>query len=338
MMLEKIGRIWVSSAKSRLRKRIDLAGYREPPLQSFGIMTMLLTVLGIAWAFYLVFGLIGVGTYGLYTILVLVFFAALSLAALFFAGYVLLRVYFEVAIYQRTMSIEKNLSSYLREFSTNLRAGEEFVDALERATSPVLGPLDTDIKRMVIEIRGGEKVADVLASYANRYDSYIIDETFSVIREAYLGGGGLAPILDRIADHLDVIDQLKKEAIASISNYIIFMSVVAVVISPILFSLAYSLVDLLQVLLRRVATSGGSTQVLPAFVTQFNVNLQDFITFSRIAIAFIAGSAAAIIGIVRSGNLRGAPALIVLYIAASLIIYQISLALFSTFFSGLFVI
>ena len=336
-MIEKLGTLWLPKRTSTLSQRFALAGYTAPPLKAFGWLTIVLTLLALVWSFTTVFWVIGTEAYGIFTILILVFFSAVSLIALFIAGYIVARIGVEVRIYQRVAWIEKHLSNYLREFSTNLRAGEEFVDAFERATSTEFGPLDSDIKRLVIQIRGGEKVADVLAEYEARYDSYLIEETFGVIREAYLGGGGLAPILDRIATHIDVIDQLKKEAVASISNYIVFMTVVSVIISPLLFALSYNLLDLIQMLLHRVVAGGGTTQVLPVFVTQFNVNLSDFITFSRICIAIIAGSSAAIIGIVRSGNMRGAPSLVILYTVVALIIYQLSLIAFTAFFGALFV-
>lgn len=335
-MIEKLGTLWIPKRTNTLAKRMALAGYTAPPLRGFGWLTIVLTALALVWSFITVFFVIGPEVYGVYSILILVFFSAVSLVALFIAGYIIVRIGVEVRVYQRVARIEKHLSSYLREFSTNLRAGEEFVDAFERATTVEFGPLDRDIKRLVIEIRGGERVADVLAEYAARYDSYLIEETFGVIREAYLGGGGLAPILDRIASHIDVIDQLKKHAIASISNYIIFMTVVSVIIAPVLFALSYNLLDLIQMLLNRVA-AGGGTQVLPVFVTQFNVSLPDFIAFSRICIAVIAGSSAAIIGIVRSGSVRGTPSLIILYTVVALIVYQISLVAFTAFFGALFV-
>lgn len=336
MIIDRIGHAWFSHPKNRLAERAELAGFEQPPERMFGWLSLVLTIAAIAWSFALVFGLIGRSAYGYLTVLVLVFFVAISLVVLGIATYVLARVFFEIRLYQRVSSIEKNLSGYLREFSTNLRAGEEFVDAFERAVTPSLGAFGTDIDRLVIRMRAGDRVADVLTWYTERYDSYIVEETFSVIREAYEGGGGLAPVLDRIADHLDVIDQLKKEAVASIANYMIFMTVVAVVIAPLLFGLSYNMLDLLKHLLSRVAANGNNPY-LPAFVTQFNVSLPDFVVFSRICTSIIAGSAAAIIGIVRTGNLRGAPALIIMYIIGSLIVYEIALIALKAFFGALFV-
>lgn len=337
MIIDRIGEAWFANPKSRLSRRAELAGFEEPPVCVFGWLTVVLTIAAIAWSFELVFGLIGTSAYGALTVLVLVFFVALSLVVLGVAGYVMARFFFEVRLYQRVSSIEKGLPGYLREFSTNLRAGEEFVDAFERAITPSLGPLGIDIDRLVIRMRAGDRVADVLASYTSRYDSYLIEETFSVIREAYVGGGGLAPVLDRIADHLDVIDQLKKEAVASIANYMIFMTIVAVIIAPLLFALSYNMLELLQELLKRVAAT-GSNPYLPAFVTQFNVSLPDFVAFSRICTGVIAGSAAAIIGTVRSGNVRGSSALIVMYILGSLVVYEIALILLKAFFGVLFAV
>jgi hypothetical protein len=91
---------------------------------------------------------------------------------------------------------------------------------------------------------------------------------------------------------------------------------------------------LIQSLLSRLALSGSS--YLPSFVGQLQIEFGQFTWFSRISVALISGSAAAIIGIIRRGSLRGASILIFLFIGISIAVYQLFFLLLSNVFVILF--
>jgi len=201
--------------------------------------------------------------------------------------------------------------------------------------TPQLGPLNDDIQRIVVDIRSGMMIEKVLKDYTRRYDSYAINETFEIILEAYKGGGGLSEIIDRIAENLEVIHYLKKNAIASVSNYIIFTTLVSLIIAPLLFALSYNLLWLIKTLLDRLILS-GATQSILRFAGQLDISFSDFQIFSRVGIGIISGSAASIIGLIRRGSLRGAPVLILIFIILALVSYEISFALLRYMFQILY--
>ncbi len=324
-----------SRQMAKLRKLFLQAGYKELPYSRISITFFTTLLIAVFWYVYIV---IASGMRHLGWIFILatcLMFIIIFEIVLLFASFVVLRFYLSVKIFNRVQSIEQNLPLFLREFSTNLKAGREFVDALEDSLTPELGALNDDIADMVVRIRSGKMIEHVLKEYTLRYDSYAINESFEIILDAYTGGGGLSEIIDKIASNLDVIHYLKKNAVASVSNYIIFMTIVSIVIAPLLFALSHNLLWLVESLVSRVFSTGSSAYV-SSFIRPLDISFSDFRIFSAIGVVIISGSAACIIGIIRRGSFKGAAALVVFYSALSLAVYFISLMVLKGLFTALF--
>ena len=333
-----IAHVLFLGSRENLKRKVKQTGMKAIPYKMFNYAFIIAINLSIIWTAVFFIARRSYFTWDFTTIAFLIpLFFIISTAFILIATIITVRLYLEARAFSRTTKIEKNLPTFLREFSSNLRAGREFVDAIEDATSPQFGPLHEDISELVVSMRSGMLMNQVLTDYAARYDSYVIQETFDVIRDAYNGGGGLAEIIDRIADNLGVIDYLRKKAVASVSNYIMFMTIVALIIAPLLFGLAYHLLSLIQNLLDRVVSTGAS-QFTPTFVRSLTINFNHFIIFSYIGLAIIAGSAAAITGIIKTGTTKGSLVLVLIYVSIAFIIYNISYWMLEMFFRALFLI
>ncbi|MBN1157187.1 type II secretion system F family protein [Candidatus Woesearchaeota archaeon] len=308
--------------KNRIRRISKRLGHEKISFRLFGTMFLIVEALCTLSGTY-VLGIMG-------TILGLV--AGVILFCIIQTGIILL---FNYLAYNRVQNIERNLPLFLHDFAINLRAGREFVDALSSSLSEELGPLNEDLSQLVVEIKSGMMTEKALLEYGNRYDSYTLKEIFTIIVESYRGGGELSDIVEKIAENLELVHYLKKSAVASVSNYIIFISIVALVISPLLFSLSNNLLILINKLIGRVL-SQTSSSIMPATVMSVNVDFDEFILFSRIAVSVIAGSAAAIIGTISKGSLRGSLGVILSYIAISNIAYQVFLLALNWVFNVLF--
>jgi hypothetical protein len=333
----RIGRFLFSNRyRVKVREMFLKAGYNEIPYAILGKLFIATFVVSLFWCVYFIWATKLMTEYGvLFAMAVFVLAFVVMEAVIFFVGTLIMWLYLEITTFNRTQVIEANLPLFLREFSTNLKAGREFVDALEDSLTPELGPLNDDISMLVVQIRSGKMVPKVLKEYSMRYDSFIINETFEIILDSYQGGGGLSEIIDRIADNLEVIQYLKRNAIASVSNYVIFTSIVSLFIAPLLFALSFNLLSLIQQLLGRVVASGTGAN-LPFNLTALDISFGDFSLFSRFAVAIISGSAATIIGLIRTGKLKGAAVMIVLFVLISLIVYEVSLALLTHVFAALY--
>jgi len=321
--LTELGRIIVSSGnRSALRTRFIKAGYEDIPYRGIAKGLIASLVVTVLWYIYIVIAT-SIISYGIFFFLAsMLLLLTIFEIVLVFAAWILMLMYLDVKAFSRTQDIELNLPLFLREFATNLKAGREFVDAMEDSLSPHLGQLNDDMQKLVIDIRSGIMTETVLKNYSKRYDSYAINETFEIILEAYKGGGGLAEIIDRIAENLEVIHYLKKNAIASVSNYIIFTTIVSLLIAPLLFALSFNLLQLISTLMNKIVVQGNVPGFLGA-IQGMNINWDDFKNFSRLGVVIISGSAAAIIGIIRKGSLRGAAFIIPMYAAISFVMYEI---------------
>jgi pilus assembly protein TadC len=329
----QIGRLVLRPWKESITPRLRKAGLSEIPFHAAGLI--LFSLLFIAAIGYIYISIAMYKTLGLLLIIILapivlsLIFLLVSLTGLF-----LLSTYLEIAAYNRLQGIEQTLPLFLRELSTNLKAGREFVDALENSTEEDMGALHEDICELVVQIRSGKMIEKVIEEYTKKYDSPIVEETFDIILDAYKGGSSLADIIDKIAENLEVIFYLRKEAVASVSSYVIFMSIVSLVIAPLLFALSYNLLSLIHSLLAKVYSSG--TNYLPANIGSIDINFDDFRLFSQIAIVIIAGSSAGVIGIIKKGNLKGSLAIIAGFVVTGLLSHWIFLIVLTWLFGNLY--
>lgn len=308
--------------KKSIRGSFYRAGLNDIPYASLLVSSLLVffMVLGGLTFFYIYSGFNGSGV--LFGLLYFLIIFPISLSIVFLVLFFLSRIFLSMVIFNRVQKIEKNLPTFLREFSTNLKAGREFVDALEDAISPDLGPLYKDLKAVLVEIRGGKSSRDALTKYSMKYDSYSIREIFEIIVSIHEGGGRLSDICQKSAKNLDRIEYMKKSAIASVANYIVFTAVVALVISPVLFALSYNLLSLIQDLFLRLATTGQNQMFSGSFT--IDVDFEQFKTFSYAGISLIAGCAAIIISMIKRGSIREAPLRIVIFVLVAVIIYIIA--------------
>ncbi len=335
-LAESAGRFYSNFVdRNRMRERCVRAGYADIPYTAIGRSIFLTFVISLA-VYFLIIYRTGLLSYDWVFVAVtsLVFYAVIEGITLlvFLVG---LQLFLSVKAYERTQRIEDSLPLFLREFSTNLKAGREFVDALEDSLNPQLGPLYEDMRAVSTRIRSGIMTEMVLKQYSERYDSYAINETFEIILDAYRGGGSTAEIIERIAENLEVIHYLKRNAVASVSNYIIFTSIVALIVAPFLFALSYNLLWLIKNLLDRlVLTNAGPTYM--SLNRSLDINFGDFTLFAKTGLGIIAGSAASIIAIIRKGSIKSAPGTIIIFVAVAVVVYIIANTLLSNLFMALF--
>ncbi|MBT3407210.1 type II secretion system F family protein [Candidatus Woesearchaeota archaeon] len=334
--LTQIGRYLISSKrKNTIRKLFNKAGYDDIPYENIAMGFFGSILLSILWYIFIIFTS-QIKDYGVLFILTTsVLFIFIFEIILIIVLIVIIRIFLSVKKYNRIQSIESHLPLFLRELSTNLKAGREFVDALEDTLTPELGIFNEDIKKLLVQIKSGKMIEKVLLDYSRKYDSYAINETFEIILEAYKGGGGLAEIIDKIAENIEMIHFLKKNAIASVANYIVFTTIVSLLIAPVLFALSYNLLELVSDLLTRLVVSGAQSSYLD-IGGRLDISFKDFKFYSQLGVGIIAGSAASIIGIIKRGSLKGAPILILTYISLSILIYNLALYLLNHAFEILF--
>ncbi len=312
--------------RPKLRNYLLKAGIVEVPYWFFGILfyiTYFLTFLVYYFGFW---GTISEQTGMLVFLYVFLIWVLIPLA--FIALFMLfMYLYLDIRIFNRTKKMEDVLPDFLQEVSSNLKGGLAFEKSLWVAIKPRFGILANEIALAAKKVMTGTDVDIALNEFANKYNSPMLKRAMELIVSEIQSGGKVADIIDRVVENLKKTKALKEEMTASVLTYMIFIGAIVIFISPMLFALAYNLLIVISkvaALLATTAATGGTTGLL-SNIGNINVNKEDFIWFSRIALGVIAFFSSMIVSIIEKGNIQGGVKYIPIFVVSTEVMYIIAL-------------
>jgi pilus assembly protein TadC len=316
----------------KIRAYLSKTGAYEVPFSLYGkvfVLSMLLTI--IAYFLFVLPKIQSSNTFFLIisSFIMLTIVEFIFIALLFFSFW----THYEFVIFRRTLRIEEVLPDFLEEVSTNLRAGMSFDKALWNSVEPEFDVLEREIEIVAKKVMAGEDTEKALKDFADKYNSTLLQESMDMIIIGLKSGGNISDLIDRIVDNVKQASYLRKELIASVTSFIIFIAAVAVVISPILFALSFNLMQIIQGLGEKLTS--GSNLSLPFKVGAKSINPEDFILFSKIAVIIISSVASIIIADLREGSIKAGIKYLFIFIPSAFIIYIVSLQLFTGVFGVL---
>ena len=336
VFLEEFGKAFVPKKFTpNLRSYMLKAGFNEVPYKFFGMLfyisALVTTLIFIAFIYpYLKkFSLLQIYIYS---------FLSWFVVQLFFATLFILLVYFymDLKIYKRTRKMEEELPDFLQVLSANLKGGLTFEKALWAAIKPRFGVLGSEMAKASKKVMTGYDISKALTDLADKYNSLMLRRTIDLMISEIESGGNVSQLIDRLVDNLKETKELKDEMSASAIAYVIFISVIVVVISPLLFALSF---QLLLIILNFIGQLSGATQNIASSPFKFsktNVKPEDFRTFSLIAISVIAFFSSLIVSIVEKGDIKGGIKYIPIYIFGSMAFYFFFMKLLGSLFGGIF--
>ena len=262
----------------------------------------------------------------------------MSFLALTFVELILITVvffsfwtYYEFLIFKRTRMIENVLPDFLEDVSVNLRAGMSFDKSLWNSIRPEFGVLEKEIETVAKKVMAGQDTEQALKDFADKYDSTLLHESMDMIIIGLKSGGNIADIIDKIVKNVKDAHFLNQELIASVTSYVIFIAVVAVVISPVLFALSFNMMQIIQSLGEKL-NSGVSTGVVSINFGENKVKSEDFVLFSKLAVLIISGISSIIIADLREGSIKAGLKYVFLFLPISYIIYVVMLKAITALF------
>ncbi|MBN2368318.1 type II secretion system F family protein [Candidatus Woesearchaeota archaeon] len=240
-------------------------------------------------------------------------------------------IYYEFIIFRRTTMIEEVLPDFLQEVSINLRAGMSFDKALWNSVEPEFGVLEKEIEIVAKKVMAGDDTEEVLNEFAHKYNSTLLQESMDMVLVGIKSGGNIAELIDKIVENVKEASFLRKELVASVMSYVIFIAVTAVVISPILFALSFNLMQIIQGLGEKLTTAAsyGVSFFSPG---ETNIKPEDFILFSKLSVIIIAAVSSMIIADLREGSIKAGIKYVLIFGPVAYLIYVVSLALFTGIF------
>ena len=341
IFLEEFGKAFVPKRfRPNLRKYLLKAGMSEVPYRFFGLLfyisALITTLIFIIFIFpYLKkFSPVEISVYSFISwFVVQMFFATLSIMLVYF--------YLDIKIYHRTKRMEEQLPDFLQVVSSNLKGGMTFERALWAAIKPRFDVLGSEIAKASKKVMTGYEVSMALTELGDQYDSLMLKRTIDLMISELESGGNIAELIDRIVDNLKETKELKDEMSTAGISYVIFISVIVIVIAPLLFALSF---HLLNIVLGFVGKFSAAMQrvssISPLFssvsTSEVKLNPRDFKLFSIAAIFIISLFSSLIVSIVEKGDIKGGLKYIPIYVFGSIAFYLLFLKVLGTLLVGIF--
>lgn len=334
--LEEIGKAFVPKRfRPGLRSYLLKAGISQVPYKFFGIL-FYMAVLTTGGVYLLTNFYSTISSQPLLLIFLFVFLFWLISISLFsmiiIAG---IYFYFNMKIYNRIKIIEDNLPDYLVLVSTNLKGGLSFEKSLWNSIKSEFDILAEEMSIVSKRVMTGNDLVEALMELAAKYESPTLKRTLNIIIGEVESGGQVAHVLDQIIENLRKTKMLKNEMAANTLMFTIFIGAIVMIISPLLFALAFNLVNILISVsaqigpsLQSAATSGLSFQI-----NEISIDVDEFKTFSVLSLSVIAIFSSMILSIIQKGDIKGGIRYVPFFLAVTLLLYFVFLTVLSGFFS-----
>ena len=336
--LETFGKAFVPlKMRPNLRNYVLKAGISDVPYKSFGFLFYFILLISI-FVYLLIYTVLK--TYALGTIIGLtmtfwIFFPTITSGFLIFCVYAFLNM----RIYARTKKVERALPDYLQLVSTNLRSGMSFEKSLWLAIRPKFGILADEIGAASKKVMTGSDITDALKELSEKYNSPLLSRTLDLIISEIKSGGEIATVIDRIRINMKQTQELRAEMEASTVTFVIFITVIVLVIAPGLFALALQLMDILTGITSKLGAassgSGGGGGFGMDFSKAKEANPDHFKIFSYFAIGIITIFSSMINSIISKGDIKSGLKYIPAYFITSILVYSVAISLLARVFSGI---
>ena len=180
------------------------------------------------------------------------FFFKILFYYIFFVLVFFLFFYFSILLYYSIRSakfraiqneIEKCFPEFLDNLKSELKGGISIEVALLKATRKEHKELLREVTLINEKIFLGIDVIIALREFRERYQSKIISRTLLLIEEGMLGGANLSKSLELISSNLKNVYNLNSEIQANSSGFILIIRTITIIIAPLLFALALTLLN-----------------------------------------------------------------------------------------------
>ena len=337
VFLEEFGKAFVPKRViPSLRSYMLKAGFSEVPYKFFGMLFYFSAIITTMIFILFIFPYISARKYSL-ALVYLYSFGSWFFVQLFFAAIFIMIIYFylDLRIYFRTKTMEDQLPDFLEILSANLKGGMTFERALWSAIKPRFKVLSSEMARTSKKVMTGYDLSKALMELSDNYDSLMLKRTVDLIISEVESGGNVAELIDRLVDNLKEIKELKEEMAASAIAYVMFISIIVVVISPLLFALSFHLLKVLVGFVNKLSVTTQNVRALPFVFSSISVSVNDFRTFSIIALIVISLFSSLIVAIVEKGRIKAGIKYIPIYVIGAIGFYFVFMKILGSLLGGI---
>jgi len=229
--------------------------------------------------------------------------------------------YFNMRIYKRTMEIERVLPDYLDNLKLNLGEGISFEKALVQSVEPQFGVLANEVEIVSKKSMTGTPAGQALREFSDKYESNVLKEAIDILIIAMKEGADIVETIDKIVESIRTGRYLIQTVRASVSGFIIFITLVSIIIAPILYALSLNLLFIFKSFAEKLAASASS---IFSIQTENLVKEETFVFFSRVSIGVVAVFSSLIIADLKEGSVKAAAKQIIIFLGFGLLIYELA--------------
>ncbi|MFW5704886.1 MAG: type II secretion system F family protein [Nanoarchaeota archaeon] len=229
-------------------------------------------------------------------------------------------------------AIEKDLPEFLDNLISNLKGGISLEKALLKSVRPEQKALAHEVTLINEKILMGMAVTEALDEFRKRYDSPIINRTLFLIDEGIKGGGDLAKPLERISENLKRIYILEEEMRGNAGGFAIIIRAISLLVAPLLFALAITLLTFIGNLFGILAESGNEMLTFGTIPPEFTTYLMYF-SYSMIGLITVFSSL--ITSQLKNEKTYTAVKYLPFYVAIALILFNVFSKVLLGFFGGI---
>ena len=256
--------------------------------------------------------------------------AILILILLFLAGFILIYligmlivfVFLDLTMFRRKSEIEAVLADFLQLTSANMHAGMTLDKALWFAIRPRFGILAKEVEAVAKETASGTPLEDSLRSFADKYESQVLQSSVSLIIEGLNAGGEMGPLISRISINIKENQLMMREMAANVSTYVIFIGAATLFVAPLLMALSYQLLLVITKLSQSLEMPTGDTAAsMPMAFSQIFITTSQFRLFSILSLSVTALFSALIISVIKTGDIRNGFKSVFVYILIAVVLF-----------------
>lgn len=240
--------------------------------------------------------------------------------------------YKESKFRKNEFEIEKSLPEFIDNLVSNLKGGISLEKAMLQSVRKEQKALLQEITLINEKLIMGKETKQALKEFRLRFDSPIINRTFFLIEEGLKGGGDIAAPLERISDNLKRIYNLDEEIKSNSSGFAVVISSITILIAPLLFALAITLLSFITNLFELMSESNEALSIMVYIPPEFG----EYLTiFSYAMISVITFFSSLIVAQLKNEKIYKVIKYLPLYIIIALVLYNTFSRVFLGFFGNL---
>jgi len=238
--------------------------------------------------------------------------------------------------FKRKIAMEEVLPEFLRLASSNHRSGLPLDMSLWKANRPRFGILSQEINEVAKKTYATGELIQPLIDFGKKYDSNLLKRVISNIIEGLKTGADISNLLDDISTNITTIKNTRKEMASEVENYMMFITITVLIISPLMFGLTNKMSSLIESVKNTLADTLGTGETLQTNMPMsFEPTGNDFRFYFDLFVYLMIGTntiiSVLLMSMVKYGNLKQDLKKIPVYYLIAFVVYLISKTIFANF-------